>query len=64
MECYAHGNLPSVHEPEPPRVVIIDSVPKTSNRDPNRPIPEPLLTTGTRVDIDERGRRTLVNAMR
>jgi penicillin-binding protein 1B len=64
MECYAHGNLPRVQEPEQPRVVIIDPVPKTSNRDPNRPIPEPLLTTGTRVDTDERGKRTLVNAMR
>lgn len=64
MECYAHGNLPRVNEPEQPRVVIIDSVPKTTNRDPNRPISEPFLTKGTRVDIDERGRRTLVNAMR
>ncbi|HXM33724.1 MAG TPA: PBP1A family penicillin-binding protein [Pyrinomonadaceae bacterium] len=64
VECYAHGNLPN-SQAEQPQANVAGSVRKAPpNRRSNRDAPEPLITAGTRVDIDQRGRRTLVNAMR
>jgi penicillin-binding protein 1B len=64
MECYAHGNLPNMPEPEA-QAPAGNSGPRTApNRVSSPDITEPLLTKRTRVDVDERGRRTLVNAMR
>jgi penicillin-binding protein 1B len=68
-ECYAHGNLPKGLEAEekssPPARV---SPPQTPVREPRT---NSASTSGvssppnsTRVDIDQRGRRTLVNTMR
>jgi len=68
-ECYAHGNLPKGLEAEekssPPARV---SPPQTPVREPRT---NSASTSGvssppnsTRVDIDNRGRRTLVNTMR
>jgi len=64
VECYAHGNLPRSQDPAQTQVVVVDSASGTSKRATRPPPPEPLIITGTRVDIDARGRRTLVNAMR
>jgi len=65
VECYAHGNLPNSLQAEQPQVEAGDSVRKQQPKGPsNRDAPEPLIIAGTRVDIDQRGRRTLVNAMR
>jgi penicillin-binding protein 1B len=62
-ECYAHGNLPNSQDSEHSQIQA--ATPQTpSKRASSRDFTEPLITTGTRVDIDQRGRRTLVNAMR
>lgn len=61
-ECFTHGNLPRNDEAEQPAHA------QTSNTPPKTPltgyVPQPVITAGTRIDIDQRGRRTLVNAMR
>ena len=64
VECYAHGNLPRSQDPAQSQVVVVDTAPQASKRIPSPPPVGPLNITGTRVDIDARGRRTLVNAMR
>lgn len=64
VECYAHGNLPDSQDAAQSKGEEINSAPMTLTRIPSRPATAPLSTAGTRVDIDERGRRTLVNIMR
>src|SRR5882672_10053503 len=64
VECYAHGNLPHSQDAAQSKGEDSSSAPKTLTRIPSRPATEPLSTAGTRVDIDERGRQTLVNIMR
>jgi len=62
-ECYQHGNLPRSET----EAQVTAPTPETS-RKPDRgsaqPAPGSLITSGTRVDVDARGRRTLVNTMR
>jgi penicillin-binding protein 1B len=70
VECFLHGNLPDsigvgngeVAEEDDSKKLILTQHSRFSNRtvQETNSLPVPL----TRVDIDTRGRRTLVNAMR
>ena len=64
VECFAHGNLPRSPEAAQSQAAVVESAPKTNSKRVPRSGTEPLITTGTRVDVDAKGRRTLVNAMR
>jgi penicillin-binding protein 1B len=70
VECFLHGNLPDsigigngeVAETEDSNEAVLAQHSGTSRRaSPENNSPSPALT---RVDVDARGRRTLVNAMR
>ena len=63
MECYVHGNLPAtVNEIETPKVLPTTKPRRSKGTDILTDASTSLATT--RVDIDSKGRRTLVNAMR
>lgn len=61
MECYTHGNLP-VGDDETYEVARTAKPTSSPRRSPA--LPEQKTSVATRVDIDTKGRRTLVNAMR
>jgi hypothetical protein len=69
VECLLHGNLPDTIGVGADQVAESESNDKVltqHSRLPDRSSPEnnpPPITT-TRVDVDQRGRRTLVNEMR
>lgn len=64
-ECFVHGNLPRSDEAEQPAAHAATSTPKAPpKRTSGGDATGPLITAGTRIDVDQRGRRTLVNAMR
>jgi penicillin-binding protein 1B len=60
-ECFLHGNLP----PTVPQEAPIPAFPiAVATRTPFKPDSFLILPGATRVDVDARGRRTLVNDMR
>ena len=59
MECYLHGNLPVQSSP-----FAEESESRTETTVAKKETPPPLRYGGTRVDVDARGRRSLVNDMR
>jgi penicillin-binding protein 1B len=68
FECYNHGNLPDssdsveVAAPTPP---LSSSVAKQRITNPKEPfLSQNLNSNATRVEVDSRGRRTLVNDLR
>jgi penicillin-binding protein 1B len=65
-ECYQHGNLPQNVEPEGRQVAAASCPTQGATRRPapQNPIRDFTLLNTTRVDVDARGRRTLVNEMR
>ena len=65
MECYLHGNVPVQASPfaEESDSRVVESVARSAK--PRRSeSTENFNLHGTRVDVDSRGRRTLVNEMR
>lgn len=68
-ECFKHGNLPEVVEAEPEqRTTPGESAARFTAHNPRAKdgllVRELNPSTTTRVDVDARGRKTLVNAMR
>jgi penicillin-binding protein 1B len=67
-ECFKHGNVPETVEAEPrQRTPVSDSAAQFAAHNPGAKeslVRELNPSTTTRVDVDARGRKTLVNAMR
>ncbi|MBC8032211.1 MAG: PBP1A family penicillin-binding protein [Pyrinomonadaceae bacterium] len=67
LECFEHGAFPELKElaPENPRETENQTVLAQHARAPFRLVrPSDSAAAATRVDVDARGRRTLVNALR
>jgi hypothetical protein len=66
MECYFHGNMPVQGSPFAEEVegqseATVAQSRRTPRREPTIPFE---LRNSTRIDVDSKGRRTLVNEMR
>jgi penicillin-binding protein 1B len=63
-DCFEHGNLPDQPEPESEVAVVEAPVTLAAHPKPRVVIKELNPNPRTRVDVDAKGRKTLVNALR
>jgi penicillin-binding protein 1B len=63
-ECYLHGNLPAPRQEESPSLGPPSAIASRERYRPDLASIELRISGSTRVDVDSKGRRTLVNDMR
>jgi hypothetical protein len=63
-ECYLHGNLPAPRQEEAPSPGPPSAIASRERYRPDLASIELRISGSTRVDVDSKGRRTLVNDMR
>jgi penicillin-binding protein 1B len=66
MECYFHGNLPAPIEEDGPTMLNLPTAVATRRQTPQPALIsfDPRMLWSTRVDVDNKGKRTLVNDLR
>ncbi|HLE63379.1 MAG TPA: PBP1A family penicillin-binding protein [Pyrinomonadaceae bacterium] len=66
MECYFHGNLPAPIDKDGPTMLNLPTAVATRRQSPQAALIsfDPRVLWSTRVDVDNKGKRTLVNELR